>query len=178
MTRPANTAAFAKATGRSWEQWLTFLEAIGARDLPHQEIAQRIFDTGDASGWWSQGIAVAYEQHIGRRQPGQRTDGAFEVSVSRTVTGTLDDALAMWIDVMAGRDDVDGVALVGEPGVSRSDKWRYWRCALADGSRVTVTIGGKGEGKAAITVAQQKLDSAEDQQRWRAWWKGVLGGLR
>jgi len=178
MTRPANTAAFARATGRNWEQWLAFLDSIGARDLPHKEIAQAIFDTGDASGWWAQGIAVAYEQHIGRRQPGQRSDGAFEVSVSRSVSGTLDDALALWMGAMKGMDTVDGVAMIDGATVSRSDQWRYWRCALGDGSRVTVTIGRKGDDKAVITVAQQKLGRAEHKERWRTYWKGVLGRLR
>lgn len=177
MSRPANTAAIAKGTGKPWRDWLAFLESIGARDLPHKQIAQKVLDTGEASAWWAQGIAVAYEQHIGRRAPGQRNDGAFEVAVSRTVSGSPDDALALWLDAMAGCDAVDGVPLAGRPAVSETATWRYWRCALGDGSRLVATIGRKGEGKAGITVTVEGLAGAADKERWRAYWKAALTAL-
>src|SRR5690606_39188985 len=93
MTKPIATAAFAEKTGKSWQGWLDFLDGIGARDLSHTEIARAIVETGEASGWWAQGITVAYEQHIGRRQPGQRPNGGYEVSVSKTVSGSPEEAL-------------------------------------------------------------------------------------
>ena len=77
---------FARTTGRSWEKWLEFLNEIGAGELTHTEIAQRIHDTGDATGWWSQSIALAYEQHIGRRVPGQVREGEYVVSAESAST--------------------------------------------------------------------------------------------
>lgn len=177
MVKPANTAAFAEKTGRSWEGWLEFLDAVGARELSHKEIARKIVETGEASGWWAQGITVAYEQHIGRRQPGQRSDGRHEVSVSRSVAGTLDEAMAAWATAAQGLGDADGVAFAGEPDVSASDKWRYWRRPRADGTRLSVTVGEKSGGKATITVTHEKLDGPEEIERWRGYWKAVLGTL-
>src|SRR5690606_38785401 len=84
-TRPVPTAPFSEKTGRDWAGWLAFLDEIGARDMPHGEIAARVLATGDASAWWAQSITVAFEQHIGRRRPGQRSAGTYEVSANRTV---------------------------------------------------------------------------------------------
>lgn len=177
MTRPANTAAFAASTGKSWPEWLAFLESIGARDLAHKEIARRIVETGAASSWWAQGIAVAYEQHIGRRRPGQRGDGSFEVSVTRTVSAGLDEALALWRRLVEAQDAFDGVAPASPPTSSESGRWRYWRCSLADGSRIVTTLGEKGEGRSTIAVTQEKLAAAADKDRWRAYWKARLAAL-
>jgi hypothetical protein len=79
-TKPINTAAIEKGTGRSWNEWLAFLESIGAEKLSHKQIAERVTASGHTSGWWSQSIAVAYEQSIGRRLPGQVEDGTFQAS--------------------------------------------------------------------------------------------------
>lgn len=177
VIKPANTSAFADKTGRSWEGWLEFLEEIGARELSHKEIARRIVETGDASGWWAQGITVAYEQHIGRRQPGQRADGRHEVSVSRTVARTLDEAMAAWTSIADRLEMADAVDFAGEADISASDKWRYWRRALADGTRVVVTVGEKSGGKATIALTHEKLAEPEDIERWRTYWKAALGTL-
>lgn len=177
MTKPANTSAFASKTGKSWEDWITYLDGIGARDLSHKEIASRIVETGEASGWWAQGITVAYEQHIGRRQPGQRPDGSHEVSVSKTMGGSLDEVLVLWEaeaqSVQAGnRVEFDGPATVSESG-----KWRYWRRPLADGSRLSITIAEKPGGKTSIAVTHEKLPGREAAEDWRGFWKSALSRL-
>ncbi|MFN4024664.1 MAG: hypothetical protein ACK4MQ_07520 [Hyphomonas sp.] len=177
MSKPASVEGFAKNTGRDWNGWLEFLGAIGAKDLSHKEIAARIAATGEASGWWAQQITVAYEQHIGRRAPGQRSDGAFEVAVSKTLAGSMDEALAAWQKLAGGRTEFGGVAIAAAPETSATEKWRYWRCGLADGTKLTVTITGKAPGKAGLTVTHDKLASAEDKERWRAFWKAELSAL-
>ncbi|MET9340852.1 hypothetical protein [Nonomuraea sp. NPDC003804] len=62
-------AALRENTGRGWEEWFVRLDAYGATDLSHTEIAKRLGEEVD--GWWSQTIAVAYEQERGMRAPGQ-----------------------------------------------------------------------------------------------------------
>ncbi|WP_332716009.1 hypothetical protein [Pelagibacterium mangrovi] len=177
MTKPIATAAFAEKTGKSWQGWLDFLDGIGAGDLSHAEIARSIVETGEASGWWAQGITVAYEQHIGRRQPGQRSNGGYEVSVSKTVSGSPEEALGLWSAIADGLHDADGVAFAGEAETSASEKWRYWRRGLADGTRVGATIGEKPGGKATIAVTHEKLADEEAVARWRGYWKSVLAAL-
>jgi hypothetical protein len=175
--RGSNTEAIARGTGRSWPEWLAFLEAIGARELDHREIAHRVRETGDASGWWAQAIAVAFEQHTGRRAPGQDGDGSFAFTVTKMIEGELDAALARWCALMDPRRELDGVELARPLETSRSAAWRYWRCALADGSRVSATLHAKAPGKAGLGVGHERLGSPADAERWRAFWKDLLKRL-
>jgi hypothetical protein len=46
-----------------------------------------------------------------------------------------------------------------------SEKWRYWRCGLDDGSRIVVTIGDKPPAKSVLSVQHERLDSAEEVAR-------------
>ncbi len=102
MTRAANIPAIEKSTNIAWTEWLLFLESIGAKNLSHKEIAQHVHNklkaSHENSGWWAQGITVAYEQHIGRRKPGQTNDGFFQVAVSKTLAGTIIGAADLPMD--------------------------------------------------------------------------------
>ena len=174
MTRAMNLEAIEKATGKSWVEWRRLLERAYARELSHAQIAQKVSEHEGVTNWWSQTIAVAYEQHIGRRRPGQTSDGKYQVAVSRTVDGTLDEALRKWLTVLAGRQKFSGVSIKGAPTTSRSGKFRYWRCGLDDGSRVSVGVSQKQPGKAVIGLTHRNLKSLEHVERWRAFWKSRL----
>lgn len=176
MTRPIDVSAIERNTGRTWPQWVALLDDLGAAELPHKEIARRLGDLAP-SGWWAQSITVAYEQHIGRRVPGQNCHGEFSTSVTRTLPGTMDDALARWESATANRTDFDGVPVDGEPTVTRTDRWRYWRRRLADGTRVVVTISDKPGGRAGLAVTHEKLEARDDVDRWRAVWRAVVAEL-
>jgi hypothetical protein len=176
-TRASNTAAIDKSTNRSWDSWLAFLKSIGAEKLSHKEIAERILATGDVSGWWAQSITVAYEQHIGRRVPGQDCDGEFQVSATKTFSGTMDEALAAWVALVGDRKSFSDIAITRGAETSKSEKFRYWRCGLEDGSRVDVSIYQKTPGKASIGLGHERLGSEAQVEHWRAFWKELLAGL-
>lgn len=181
MVKSSNTAAIASATGRAWEDWVELLEAAGAREMNHTAIAklalEHMPDSAERREWWAQGTAVAYEQHAGLRLPGQSCDGDFQFSTSRTVAGDKDAALDAWLAVVDSREEFGGVPVDGEAALSSSDKWRYWRAPLADGTRVSVNISDKPNGKATVGVNHTKLDSAEAIEFWRPLWKGLLAQL-
>jgi hypothetical protein len=177
MTRAIDIVSVERGTGKPWRHWLAFLEKAGARDLPHGTIARRVREDGGVSDWWAQSIAVAYEQHIGRRVPGQQHDGSFQASVSKTLPGSMDTVLARWQAAMAGRKQFAGIAITRGPDLSRTDKWRHWRCRLADGSRVSAGIGDKPGGKALLSVGHEGIASSRAVERWRAFWKEELAGL-
>ena len=177
MVKPSNIAAIANGTARGWEEWLAFLDSIGAEGMSHKEIARHVQETGDASGWWAQNITVAYEQHIGRRVPGQDSDGNFSVSVTKTVPGGMDAAFDRWLALVDGRSEFAGIAIARPPETSRSDKWRYWRCGLGDGSRVIVSVNQKAPGKAGLAIAVEKLESEAQIEHWRAFWKEFLSAF-
>ncbi|MFV0392529.1 MAG: hypothetical protein ACK5KP_11730 [Paludibacteraceae bacterium] len=170
-TKPSNIKSLETGTGKSWEEWLFFLENIQAKDLPHDEIAKKVNEHG-ANAWWSQGVTVAYEQHIGRRLPGQTCDGDFQVTVSKTISGNVDDVLAKWIVSVEGITQFDGVKITREPAISQTEKWRYWRCGLEDQSTISVNIQNKsGIGKSSLSINHNKIQRFEDLERWRAFWK-------
>jgi hypothetical protein len=180
-TRSTSTAAITRATGVPWETWTARLDALGARSMSHPEIARRAAEQLEGvvenHEWWAQSVAVAYEQHTGARRPGQAGDGSFGANASRTVTGTPDEALARWTALMAERTEIGGVPFQQPPTTAVTEKWRYWRVRLADGTRVAATIGDKGSGRATVGIAHTGLAAAEDVARWRSTWKDLLAAL-
>lgn len=181
MTKPSNTAAIEHGTGIEWPAWVEHLDALGGRELPHAELAagaHRLLEgrKGNA-GWWAQGVAVAYEQEIGRREPGQGCNGDFQVGVSKTYPGTLDEAIAAWRSLVDGLTEFGGVPMERPPTPSSTEKWRYWRVPLADGSRVSLDICASGNGKSRLGINHTKLDSTVAVEHWRTVWKELLQRL-
>lgn len=180
-TRGTSTDGIARATGTPWAVWTARLDELGGRAMTHAEVARRVAEqlegVVDNHEWWAQAVTVAYEQHTGARRPGQSGDGTFGASASRTVAGTPDEVLARWSAVMAGRAEADGVPFQRPPTTAVTERWRYWRVRLADGTRVAATIGDKGSGRTTIALAHTGLGRADDVERWRAIWKELLAGL-
>lgn len=174
-------AAVIKATGKAWDVWFAMLDEREARSLPHKEIARLLREDCGVSGWWSQSVTVEYEKFIGRREPGQRQSGEFATTVSRTLSGTMDEVLDRWLAPLSARGDArafDGVPFAEEPSVKRTDKWRYWRARLTDGSKITVSISAKPGGEASVLAVETgKLDDKADIGRWKAYWKAYLAKL-
>ena len=68
----------------------------------------------------------------------------------------------------------DGLGLE-EPSLSDTATWRYWRAAVADGSRVSVNITAKDEGRSTLGIEHKGLETADARTAWKDAWKGVLG---
>ena len=165
-----------EATGRDWAAWKAHLDGAGAADMSHAEIARMLKDDGVAH-WWSQMVTVGYERMIGRREVGQTCAGTYSAGASKTFVGDKDEALAAWQELVAGRLDYAGAVTGEEPRVTQSEKWRYWRVDLDNGSKVTVGFSDKAEGKSAIGVNHEKLADADAVANAKAFWKGLLAEL-
>jgi len=174
-------AAVIKATGRSVRDWIATLDERGARTLPHKEIARLLRDDLGVPSWWSQMVTVEYERAIGRRETGQSAGGEFRTTVSRTLPGTMEEALDRWLARRAAGDEeaaFDGVPFAAEPTLSRAPKRTYWRVPLADGSRVTVFFSAKPGGAAALLAVEAgRLGGTADIARWKTFWKAYLADL-
>ena len=166
-----------KATGKTWEEWFSVLEEEGAQALSHKETANMLVEEHGVDGWWAQGITVEFERAIGRREVGQTSTGDYQTAASKTIPGTLDEALESWEKLVGEARDFNSVAFADEPSSSHTDKWRYWRVSLADGSKVTVVIGDKGADKALLAINHEKLSDKEAVDRWKSFWKDFLQGL-
>lgn len=178
MVSASNTSSIATSTGRSWEDWVSLLDARSARLLDHTAIARLALELMPTAApneeWWAQGVAVAYEQHAGLRVPGQSCSGDFRASASRTLPTDRDGAVAAWRERVGDLTEFRNVPLDGEPSESRTEKWSYWRARLADGSRIAVNATDKQPGKAVLSIEHGGLTSAEEGEQWRAYWKALL----
>lgn len=181
MVKAHSTAGIEETSGRSWENWVALLDEAGAEKLKHSEIATLSYENMPEHvsnrGWWAQGVAIAYQHQKGLRVPGQSSAGDFSANASKTLPGDKDVALSRWLEVVDGREEFGEVPLEEEPTTSSTEKWRYWRAALADGSRVSVTISEKPGGKSTLAVQHSKLESAGDIDRWKPVWKEILNQL-
>ena len=170
-----------KATGKTWGDWFALLDERSARSLKHKEIARLLTEGYGVPSWWSQSVSVEYEKHIGRREPGQRQSGEYSTTVSRTLPGTIDQALERWLARLPAGDHeaaFDGVPFAAEPSISRTQKWRYWRVPLADGAKVTVHVSAKpGDEAALLAVETGKLGGKADIGRWKAYWRAYLAEI-
>lgn len=177
MATDSKIASIERATSRSWDEWLTFLDSLGGRDLSHKDIALKVHEeldgTMDSAGWWAQSVAVAYEHHIGRRVPGQRSDGTFQLSVSRSTALGLEELMARWSEFAAGNATVQ-LLLAEPPKTSGSDRRLTWRSRAQDGSSVLVISEPKKNGTASIVATQAGLPSPEANDAAREQWVKLL----
>lgn len=177
MAKPANIEAIERATGRNWDEWLRSLEAAGAKDLDHKDLATRVeaelAGKVDNPGWWAQSLTVAYEQHVGRRVPGQAQDGTFQTSVSKSTALAMEELMDSWTAFAASDEEV--LSLVsGVPRVSGTDKRMNWRVKGEDGSGVQVTSEPKKTGAASLIVTLTGLPTFERSQEARASWADIV----
>ncbi len=166
-----------RATNRSWDDWLTFMDSVDAKSLDHKGIALKVYEELDGKidqlGWWTQAVTVAYEQHIGRRIPGQRPDGTFQTSVSKATGLGMQELMDRWVDFAAGDAFVQGL-ISGELKVSGTDRRITWRTTAKDGSQIIVTSEPKSKGTASIVATQIGLQTHELNLEAKANWTSTV----
>jgi hypothetical protein len=164
--------AMAAATGHPRAHWFELLDAQGATGWTHRQIATWLVEAHGVDPWWSQGVTVGYEQARGIRVPGQRQDGSFESSSSRTVPLAVAEAYRLvadppvrdrWLDVP--------VEVTGET-VDSSVRW-----TLPDGSRTVVRVQPVRPGATRVVVQHGRLADADAVTASKASWSERLAGL-
>jgi uncharacterized protein YdhG (YjbR/CyaY superfamily) len=167
-------AAVLKATGKGWANWFNLLNEEGFAAKPHTEIVKFLTEKLSTPGWWAQSITVEYERYLGRRQTGQVKDGTFQTAVSKTMPGDKDQVFDFWLAAVCDEKELNSIPLAGKPAISKSEKWRFWRVDLQDGSKVTVTVGAKTTEKSILTFSNEKLKSRDDIEPWKTFWKAFI----
>ena len=166
-----------RATNRTWDEWLQFMDGIGAKNLSHHEIATKVIEELDGKvdnlGWWAQSVTVAYEQYTGHRIPGQRPDGTFQTSVSKATNLGMEALMDKWVNFAAGDQEVLAV-ITGEVRVNGTEKRITWRTKAPDGSEIRVTSEPKKDGTASIIAVQMGLETNELNMEAKAKWSSIL----
>lgn len=188
--------AVVAATGQPRAYWFELLDAHDATSWSHKDIASWLLSAQGVDAWWAQSLTVAYEQARGRREPGQREDGTFEVSPSKSLDCSLvrafelvadDAARATWLDpalaeVRAGdRSEVLGsaasrsVRLAWPTGAVGAPEDRPGRVVVSFFQPTDAT--GAPTGKVRVAVTHGGLRSPEDVETLRSFWKERLDAL-
>ena len=185
--------AVAKATGRDWDQWLEFLDSLGARDMGHKDIVALVAGPGELdNGWWQQSVTVGYEQARGLRVVGQTSTAGFQIGVQKTLPVPVEAAWRLVTDG-PGRDlwlgKVDGLefrkgekyrttdGISGEVrSIAPGQRVRLTWCSpeLEQQSTLQVTLAASGE-KTSVRFHQEGLSSLEERERMRARWRDLAG---
>jgi len=160
-------------TGRSWAEWIATLDAAGARSMTHQEIASVLHEKFGVGPWWTQMVTVGYERIKGLRARGQRRNGSYETTKSRTFNVPVETLFDAWADPATRR------RWLGEAGVKvrTATAPKSMRLGWPDGTIVAVWFVGKGESKSSVSVAHQKLPDRETANRLKDYWTEQLERL-
>ena len=172
--RAVSDEAVASRTGRPWDEWFALLEAWGARDRPHPEIARWLSAEHGVDSWWAQGLTVRYEKAIGRRRLGQRADG-FAITASKTVGVPVERLFAAFVDDELRARWLPGASL----SVRTSTPHRSARFDWEDGSsRLVVGFIPKDDGRSSVALEHQRLPDPEAAERLRGFWRERLRELQ
>jgi hypothetical protein len=166
-------ASVKKATGCTWERWVTALDKARADRWTHKEIAQYVRNTYNTTDWWTQMVTVGYERIKGLRVRGQQRDGTYDVSKSKVVHAPVAVLFEAFADAKQRRRWLPDV----EPEVRRATRNKSVRMRWPDGSAVDVGFFSKGNAKSQVAIGHTKLASQDDAQRMKAFWSEKLQTL-
>ena len=176
-------------TGNGLDHWFTVLDRFGAVEKGHTAAARHLYEVHKVSGWYSQGITVAYERARGVRAVNQRCDGDYEVSVSKVMTTDMATLIKAFTDARRRRQWIGGAdpALVKALAAALTDKLSKGCVVRPDGlGRFRYKWGGttvqfylepKAAGKVSLVVQHTKLANAEAVDKRRAEWKQAFAAL-
>jgi hypothetical protein len=168
--------AIRRRTGKGWEEWFDVLDAWGAAERPHRDVARWVAQQLgiEPLGWAAQAITVSYERARGLRAVGERTDG-FAITASKTVAVPVERLHAAFVDAWLRERWLPG-GLLRERTATRPTSARFdW----GDGaSRVNLTAAAKGEAKSTATVEHARLPGAAEAEQAKAFWRERLSELK
>lgn len=162
-------------TGRAWADWFQLLADWGAGERSHTEIAKYLNLELGVAAWWSQNITVEFERATGRRRVGQRADGTFVATASKTIGVPAEVAFEAFAD-----EARRAAWLADLPLRLRGTRpFRTVRFDWESGpSRVVATIDAKGEARCVVALEHERLADAEEVHRRQALWRDRLARLR
>jgi hypothetical protein len=166
--------AIKKGSGKSWDEWFALLDAWGAMEKTHTEIARHISEELGIDGWWAQGVTVGYERARGMRAVNQTLNG-FVMNASKMVNIPVNRLYAAFVDE-SNRDRWL------EPGTLRLRTSQENRSARFDiltleGSLLEVNFTAKSIAKSSAALQQGKLSDDEERAIWKTFWKERLERL-
>jgi hypothetical protein len=166
--------AVLKATGKSWSEWFALIDAAGGRGMGHKEIVAFVRERHGVGPWWRQMVTVAYEQEHGLREKHQVSSG-YQISRSKTIDVPVSALYNAWKDKnrrAAWLADAD-------LAIRKANRNKSLRITWADGrTHLEVNLYPKGKTKSQVVVQHNKLPSAREAERRKAYWAKQLTRLK
>ncbi len=171
---PVSDELVQERTGRRSGEWFAILDAWGAKEHSHKEIARHLMDAHEVEGWWAQSVAWMYELSRGMREKGQRADGLFEATASKTIAVPVERAFDAFVDEELREKWLPGARLSARTATKPKSARFDWE----EGStRVVVGFENKGE-KCLVALAHQRLADADALEEMKTFWRARLVELK
>jgi hypothetical protein len=171
---PVSDEAVRSNTGRGWDEWFAILDAWGATQRRHPEIARWLGDEHGVAPWWRQSVTVGYERSRGMRAVHQ-VSGGFSIAANRTVAVPATALASAFTDAAIRDRWLPGAPLRRRPSRAAGGARFTW---TEDGSVVALDFVVKTATKSQVTLRHEKLPDAEAAARLKAFWRERLGALK
>jgi len=166
-------AALKEKTGCTWERWVRALDYHGAERMSHRDIAALVSKKYKVGDWWAQTVTVGYERIKGLRARGQRRDGTYEATKSRTFNVPVEALFDAWADArVRGRWLSDAAVKVRRATAPKS-----MRLDWSDRSIIAIGFMSKGASKSAVAVQHAKLPNKKKADELKRYWSERLDAL-
>lgn len=168
--------AVAAKTGRGWDEWLALLDRIGARQMPHKDIATMLHEKYGVPAWWSQMVTVGYEQARGLRSENEKADG-FSASVSKTFAAPLARLFQLWSDEGTRATWLGAAPMEVRKETANRSMRISWKEPDGSQTRVDVNFYEKGEAKCQVALQHEKLPGPAAVDEKKEFWKAAFARL-
>ncbi len=159
-------AAIKQNTGCTWERWVKSLDYHGAATMSHGDIARLVSEKYKVPSWWTQAVTVGYERIKGLRARGQRRDGSYEATKSRTFNVPVTTLFKAWKDANIRKRWLDEAGAK----VRTATEPKSMRLGWSDGTIIAVGFSAKGQTKSSVAIQHTKLPDRETADRLRQYW--------
>jgi uncharacterized protein YndB with AHSA1/START domain len=170
---PISDEAVREKTGKDWGEWFAILDTAGAQSMTHKQIVAFLEKEHTIGPWWQQMVTVTYEQARGLRQKHEMPSG-YQISCSRTLAVPVERVYSTWID------EAQRASWLCDPGfvIRKASPNKSLRISWIDGqTSLDVSFYPKEPAKTQITVQHNKLVTADDAERMKAYWASALEKL-
>ena len=166
-------AAIKEKTGCTWARWVAALDYHKAHTWTHREIADFVHTKYKVGDWWTQTVTVGYERIKGLRAIGQRRDGSYEATKSRTFAAPVSRVYRAFKDARVRGRWLPDVALT----VRTATRDKSMRITWPDGTSVEAMFYRKGAGRSQLAIAHTRLKAQAAATELKTYWTERLNAL-
>jgi uncharacterized protein YndB with AHSA1/START domain len=141
--------------------------------MTHQEIAGHLSAKEGVGPWWTQMVAVSYEQARGLRDKHQKPAG-YEISISRMIDAPVSKAFKAWTD-----DQTRRKWLASKLTIRKATANKSLRITWEDG-KTSLAVGflSKSAGKSQVVAQHSKLPDAKAAAKMKKFWSEALDRMK